>query len=309
MAGGPGRTRARRRRTPGSAWLIAPPFAYLVLLLVTPVVLIGLYSVFVLTNRTGVVTQFSWQNWLAFLPGGGELTTPFSTSSPFWNTFTISFAVTLGVSVATVVAAYPLALYLAFVARRRYLLLFVLLAPFFTSQLLRLLAWQSMLDSSGVVNSLLWQLGLRPDGQPVEWLSRTWFAVMLVLGTSWVSFTALPIFVVMDGIDRRVLEAAADLGAGRGTTFRRVVLPLSLPGAIAGFVFVLIPTTGEFVTPQLVGGSGTYMFGQAIQDLFVGSAIDWNQGAVLATWLMLVVVVLIALFARYLTLDLREARS
>ena len=102
----------------------------------------------------------------------------------------------------------------------------------------------------------------------------------------------------MENIDRRLIEAAQDLGASRFMTFLRVTLPLSLPGVIAGFVFVLIPTTGEFITPQLVGGSGTYMFGQAIQDLFVGTAIDWNYGAVLSIWLMLVVVVLMALSAR-----------
>jgi ABC-type spermidine/putrescine transport system permease subunit I len=116
-------------------------------------------------------------------------------------------------------------------------------------------------------------------------------------------------FVVLENMDRRLLEAAQDLGASRITTFLRVTLPLSLPGLIAGFVFVLIPTTGEFVTPQLVGGADTYMFGQAIQDLFVGTAIDWNYGAVLAVWLMLVVIVLIALTARYLVMDVREARQ
>jgi ABC-type spermidine/putrescine transport system permease subunit I len=113
-------------------------------------------------------------------------------------------------------------------------------------------------------------------------------------------------FVVMENMDRRLIEAAQDLGASRFMTFLRITLPLSLPGVIAGFVFVLIPTTGEFITPQLVGGSETYMFGQAIQDLFVGTAIDWNYGAVLSIWLMLIVVVLVAFSARFLTMDLRE---
>jgi len=157
-----------------------------------------------------------------------------------------------------------------------------------------------------VINSLLWELGLRDQGNAVSWLINTWFSVGLVLAYSWIPFVALPMFVVMENMDRRLIEAAQDLGASRFMTFLRITLPLSLPGVIAGFVFVLIPTTGEFITPQLVGGSETYMFGQAIQDLFVGTAIDWNYGAVLSIWLMLIVVVLVAFSARFLTMDLRE---
>jgi spermidine/putrescine transport system permease protein len=219
--------------------------------------------------------------------------------------------VTLIVSLVVTTMAYPLAYFLAFVSeRRRYVFLFILLAPFFTSFLLRVLAWQVMLNDSGVINSALWQLGVLSDGQPLEifgmGIFRTWFSVGLVLGYSWIPFVALPIFVVLENMDRRVIEAAQDLGASRFMTFLRVTLPLSLPGVIAGFVFVLIPTTGEFVTPQLVGGTDTYMFGQAIQDLFIGTAISWNTGSVLAIWLMAVVVVLIAFSSRFLVMDLRE---
>jgi len=230
-----------------------------------------------------------------------------NTDSPFWNTFTKSMGITVLVSLLTTAAAYPVAYFLAFIAhRRRYVLLLVLLAPFFTSFLLRVLAWQVMLNNNGVINSLLWELGLRDQGNAVSWLINTWFSVGLVLAYSWIPFVALPMFVVMENMDRRLIEAAQDLGASRFMTFLRITLPLSLPGVIAGFVFVLIPTTGEFITPQLVGGSETYMFGQAIQDLFVGTAIDWNYGAVLSIWLMLIVVVLVAFSARFLTMDLRE---
>jgi spermidine/putrescine transport system permease protein len=300
--------RRRRRFHPGKGWLVLPPTLYLVGLLIFPIILVGLYSVFLLTNLTGVIATFSYQDWLDFFPNHWSLFPPWNTDSPFWNTFMKSMGITVLVSLCTVVAAYPVAYFLAFVAhRRRYVLLLVLLAPFFTSFLLRVLAWQVMLNNNGVINSLLWELGLRPQGDAVSWLINTWFSVGLVLAYSWIPFVALPMFVTMENMDRRLMEAAQDLGASRFGTFLRVTLPLSLPGVIAGFVFVLIPTTGEFITPQLVGGSETYMFGQAIQDLFVGTAIDWNYGAVLSIWLMLIVIVLVSVSARFLTMDLRES--
>ncbi len=285
---------------------MVPPVVFLFALLIFPIVLIGMYSVFLLTNLTGVIATFSFQNWHEFFPQKWD-TLPWRTTSPFWNTFVRSMGVTVVIATVTTLLAYPVAYFLAFGARqRKYVLLLVLLAPFFTSFLLRVLAWQAMLNNNGVINSLLWELRLRPHGDAVSWLINSWFSVGLVLAYAWVPFVALPIFVGMENIDRRLLEAAGDLGASRLVTFLKVTLPMSLPGVVAGFVFVLIPTTGEFVTPQLVGGSGTYMFGQAIQDLFVGTASDWNYGAVLALWLMVVVGVLMALSARALTMDVRQ---
>ena len=166
--------------------------------------------------------------------------------------------ITLLVSVMAVVAAYPLAYFLAFVARSAVTrCCCCILAPFFTSYLLRVIAWKVILANNGVINSALWELGLRDQGDGIQWLIYSWFAVALVLFYSWVPFVALPIYVVLENMDRRLLEAAQDLGAGRLRTFFRVTLPLSLPGVIAAFVFVLIPTTGEFIAPLLVGGPET----------------------------------------------------
>jgi spermidine/putrescine transport system permease protein len=119
---------------------------------------------------------------------------------------------------------------------------------------------------------------------------------------------ALPIFVVLDNMDRNLLAAAHDLGAGRVTTFLRVTLPLSLPGVASGFVFVLIPTTGEFIAPLLVGGPGSQLFGNSIQTFF-GDTPNWNYGAVLALALVLVVVALLAAFGRFLVPDIDGERA
>lgn len=275
----------------------AVPGTYVVIVLIVPIILIALYSFSLITNVPGVHTAFSTSDWSDFLTGA---------ANPFRTAFFRSIAVTLIVSCACVLGAYPVAYFLAFVAgRRRYTALLALLAPFFTSYLLRVIAWQVILNNNGVINSALWQLGLRAHGNAIGWLIYSNFAVALVLFYAWVPFVAVPIFVVLDNMDRRLLDAAHDLGAPRLSTFLRITLPMSLPGVAAGFVFVLIPTTGEFIAPLLVGGSGSQLFGNSIQAFFSNTP-DWNYGSVLALTLIVVVLILLALFGRYIAPDLTE---
>ena len=260
--------------------------------------LLSLYSVNLRTNIPYGPTDFSWANWQDFLTGPGN---------PFLARFFYSMKFTVVVSVAATAAAYPLAYYLAFHARRfRYTLLLLLIAPFFTSYLLRIVAWADvMLNENGVVNQVLWSLHLQPNGIGVSWLIYSNFSVFLVLFYSWIPFVALPIFAVLENMDHRLVEAARDLGSGAISAFWRVTFPLSLPGVIAAFVFVLIPTTGEFIAPLYVGGSNNQLFGNEIQALF-GDSPDWNYGAVLAIALISVVLVLMLIFGRFLNTDLRE---
>jgi ABC-type spermidine/putrescine transport system permease subunit I len=193
-------------------------------------------------------------------------------------------------------------------ARRfRYTLLLLLITPFFTSYLLRVVAWSNvMLTDHGIVNHVLWALHVMPRDHPVSWLLYSNFSVFLVLFYSWVPFVALPIFAVLENMDHRLIEASTDLGASRFTTFWTVTFPLSLPGVISGFVFVLIPTTGEFITPLYVGGPKNQLFGNAIQAFF-GDSPNWNYGAVLAISLIAVVLVLMLVFGRFLNSDLRRS--
>ena len=156
-----------------------------------------------------------------------------------------------------------------------------------------------ILGSNGVLNSLLFWTGLRDPDHPISQLLYSKFAVMLVLGYVWLPFVALPIFVSLESLDRRLLEAASDLGASRWQSFRKITLPLSLPGVAAAFMFVFIPTVGEFVTPSLVGGVSGYMYGNQIVDLF-GASLDWQTGSVLSLFLLFVVAALTLVFSRFL---------
>ena len=239
-------------------------------------------------------------------PSGQRVT---GAGNPFRSRFFTSLIITFVVSGAAVLGAYPLAYFLAFVAgRHRYTVLLAVLAPFFTSYLLRVIAWQIILNNNGVINSALWALHLRPHGDAISWLIYSNFSIALVLFYTWVPFVALPIFVVLENSDPRLREAAADLGASRSSIFWRITFPLSLPGVIAGFVFVLLPTTGEFIAPLLVGGPNNQLFGNEIQSFF-GDSPNWNYGAVLAIALIAVVLVLMLAFGRFLNADVRTRRG
>lgn len=272
-----------------TAGLLALPLLWLGVFFLVPVVLIFLYSVNVFAFFPGT-QAFTLDAWKNFLDG-----------SPFLDLFWKSIRMSLIVSVVAVVAAYPIAYYIALVAsKRKYVLLLLILAPFLVSYFLRLLAWKVILGDQGVINSFLFWTGLRAEGDPVSWLLYSQFAVILTLIYVYIPFVALPIFASLESLDRRLLEAASDLGASRWQAFRKVTLPLSMPGVIAGFIFVFIPTIGEYFTPLLVGGVDGTMFGNAIADQF-GQSLNWLNGSVLSFFLLVVVAVLMSIFARFLT--------
>jgi spermidine/putrescine transport system permease protein len=251
----------------------------------------------------GIVAAYSFDA-LSLTPGGHPLTLrawhDFLHSAVYLRLFWKSMKLSLIVSAIIVALAYPLAYYLALSGtKRKYVLLLLLIAPFLTSYLLRVLAWKVLLGDEGPINTFLFSIHVRARGHPLTLLD-TKFAVMLVLGYIWLPFVALPIFVSLESLDRRLLEAASDLGASRLQAFRRVTLPLSLPGVFAAFLFVFIPTLGEFVTPSLVGGASGYLYGNQINDLFHSGFPDWETGSVLAIFLLGVATALTAVFSRFL---------
>jgi spermidine/putrescine transport system permease protein len=217
---------------------------------------------------------------------------------PLYLTVTLrSLAIAGLVTLATVVTAYPVAYYLAFHAgRRRSLLLFLVTLPFWTSYLLRVFAWKIVLAYNGVLNSALVGSGL--TSEPTLAFLNTPAAVVVTLAHAYAPFAILPIYVALETIPKSLLEAAADLGAKPFTSFRRIVLPNSMPGVLAAALVVFVPTVGDYVTPALVGGPASTMIGSLIQAEF-GKANDWPFGAALSVAVMLVIlaVVLVVRFA------------
>jgi len=289
-------SRAGRRRfrlDPTAPSLLGLPVAWLVVFFVVPIGIVAAYSLDALSISNGPhpVTLTAWRHLVTGDPFLGHVYLKL-----FWKSVKMS----LIVSAVIVALAYPLAYYLALSGtKRKYVLLLLPIAPFRTSYLLRVLAWKLLRGDQGPINSLLSSTGVTSPDHPLT-LIYTQFAVMLVLGYIWLPFVALPIFVSLESLDRRLLEAASDLGASRLQAFRRVTLPLSLPGIMAAFLFVFIPTLGEFITPSLVGGTSGYMYGNQIVDLFGTGFPDWQTGSVLALFLLGVVAALTVLFARFL---------
>ncbi|NTG47833.1 ABC transporter permease [Agrobacterium rhizogenes] len=202
-----------------------------------------------------------------------------------------SLAIAGVVTLATVATAYPVAYYLAFHAGpKRGLLLFLVTLPFWTSYLLRVFAWKIVLAYNGVLNSALMMTGI--TSEPLTIFLNTPAAVVLTLAHAYAPFAILPIYVALETLPKSLLEAAADLGARPFMTFRRVILPNSMPGVLAGALVVFVPTVGDYVTPALVGGPASTMIGSLIQAQF-GKANDWPFGAALAVLVMLVILAVV----------------
>jgi spermidine/putrescine transport system permease protein len=211
----------------------------------------------------------------------------------YWLVILRSLMIAGIVTLATVATAYPVAYYLAFQAgARRGLILFLVTLPFWTSYLLRVFAWKIVLAYNGVLNSALLTTGI--TSEPLTIFLNTPASVVLTLAHAYAPFAILPIFVALETIPRSLMEAAADLGARPFTTFRRVILPQSMPGVLAAALVVFVPTVGDYVTPALVGGPASTMIGSLIQAQF-GKANDWPFGAALALLVMLVILAVVLL--------------
>ena len=216
-------------------------------------------------------------------------------TSPVYRTlFLRSLWVSGSVTLLTVLIAYPIAYYVAFYVHARKLTwIIVLTIPFWTSYLLRVFAWKVILGFNGAINSGLQNLGL--ISEPISVLLYNPVAVVITLTHAWMPFAILPIYVSLEKIDRSLIEAATDLGDGPVARFLRVTLPLSLPGITAAALMIFIPTVGDYITPQLVGGPDGLMIANAIGNLF-GRSNNWPLGSALSVSSMLIVTALSLLY-------------
>ena len=190
---------------------------------------------------------------------------------------------------------YPMAYAIARAApQRRPLLLMLVILPFWTSFLIRVYAWMGLLAENGILNQVLRWSGLASD--PGTILGTEW-AVQLGIVYAYLPFMVLPLYASLEKLDTSLLEAAADLGAKPFAAFLTVTLPLSLPGIVAGCLLVFIPAVGEFVIPDLLGGTDTLMIGKVLWDEFFTNA-DWPLASAVAICLLVLLVGPIALFQR-----------
>src|SRR5215208_5657449 len=203
------------------------------------------------------------------------------------------------------VIAFPLAYFIAFKGGRfKNLMLLLIILPFFVSYVLRTVSWQLILADNGWVVARLQDVGLvSGDGR----LLATRTAVIAGITYNFLPFMALPLYVSLEKIDRRLIEAATDLYASRATAFRRITLPLALPGIFAGSLLTFIPACGDFINAALLGTPRQYMIGNVIQAKFI-TILDYPTAAALSFILMTFILVGVFLYARVLgTRQLTEA--
>ncbi len=280
----------------GSLWFLAvPPYLWLLLLFVLPLVAVGAISLLPGSGRI----DFSG-GWPSLNQYQHVLDTP-----AYLRRLGISIGMAFVIAASATVLAYPVAYFLAFRARERAtVFLILLLVPFASSYLLRVMAWKLLLGSHGAISWVLTSVGLVKE--PAGLLVYSQAAVVITLIYVWIPFAALPIYAALQRIDRSHLEAAADLGAGPWTRFGRITIPMSLPGALATFFMVFIPTVGEYVTPSLVGGTDGLMYGNLIQDFFTRAG-NWPLGSALAVLMLFTVLVLVVVALRIV--DLRRVAA
>jgi spermidine/putrescine transport system permease protein len=268
----------QRAEPTGTYALLTPPLVFLAFALTAPLALLLVYS-FWRQNGFELEQVFTLEQYEAVV------------SRPLYRDLLLrSIAISALVTVVTVALAYPMAYFVAFkVTRRKFVWLLLLSIPFWTSYLLRVFAWKVILGFNGVINSTLLSLGF--ISAPLEFLLYNPTAVVITLAHAYAAFAILPIYVSLEKIDRSLLEAAADLGDGAVRRFLRVTLPLSLPGIIGAAVLIFVPTTGDYVTPTLVGGADGVMIANLIQVQF-GRVNNWPLGAALAIASIIAVAVL-----------------
>jgi len=210
----------------------------------------------------------------------------------FWHTALM----VVGNTVGCLLLGYPMAYWISRkTGKRKTLFVLLLMLPFWTSFLIRTYSWMTILGDQGLLNTWLKDLGIIKH--PIE-IMYTLKAVTIGIVYDYLPFMVLPLFVSIEKIDRSLFEASKDLGAGKWTTFRRVTLPLSMPGIIAGCMLVAIPTTGEFVIPSILGGDKVVLWGWLIYQAFMHYR-DWALGSALSNVLMLVMLGIIAAYVKY----------
>jgi len=273
----------RKIRTPYV--LLLPGFAFLFTFFILPIV-----------NLAQTSTQ---------TPVGGGDTGQYEQTMRFQNyidafvdnkeQFGRSFLFALISTILALAIAYPLAYAIAFKAGKlKNLLLVLVVAPFFTSFLLRTVAWKQILGEEGFLVPTLRNLGIISDSTT---LTSTAFAVVMGMTYNFLPFMTLPLYASIDRIDPRTLEASGDLYANGFTTFRKVTLPLSMPGVVAGTLLTFIPAAGDYVNAAILGNPNTKMIGNVIESRYF-KIVDYPTAAALSFTLMAVILILVTVYVR-----------
>ena len=278
----PPERRARRSKAPYG--LASPALIWLLILFVVPMIAMVSLSLQTGNSLEGFRQTFRFANYSDAL-------------SQNWVYVIRSLRNALIVTAAALLLAYPVAYWIAFYGGKfKNVFLFMLLLPFFISFVIRTVAWSFILSDNGIVFGTLKSLGLLPESYRVL---GTTFAVIAGITYNLIPFTVLPLYVSLEQIDRRLVEAAKDLYASRREAFTKVVLPLSMPGVFAAVLLTSIPAIGDYVNASVLGGPGTTMIGNVIQSEFLRDR-NYPEATALAIVLMGIMLIGAIVYARLL---------
>lgn len=258
--------------------LLIPPLIWLSVFLFTPYVALFWNSFWKVDYGT-IVHTFTWDNYINFF-----------TNELYYGTLLKTLKIASLVTIFSVMLSYPLAYFINFKIKKNKQLMYTLvIIPLWVSYLVRAYAWKIVLGQDGILNSLLISIGI--IHKPLEVFLYSPYAVVLALTHIYTPWVLMSIYTSLEHIPRNLQEASKDLGAGRFRTFFQVILPLSLPGVIAGATFAFVLTMGDFLAPQLLGGTSSMMISNVVYSLF-GVANNWPLGSTIGI-VTLVLVLLI----------------
>jgi spermidine/putrescine transport system permease protein len=276
------RSRARRSRALGRLVFLGPGLTYLIVLLLVPLALLITFTLFRRGRFGGIVYEVTGENFT-------RLVDPL-----YLEVLVGSLQLAGAATLITLLIGYPTAYLIARLPGRwKTIALVAIVLPFWTNFLIRIYAWIVLLSGPGLVNSALLDLGL--IDRPLELLYNRG-TIVAGLVYSYLPLMVLPLYAAIERLDPQLREASANLGASPARTFASVTLPLTLPGVFTGCLFVFVPSFGNFIIPELLGGGRSIMVGNLIRDQFL-KARDWPFGSTLVLALLAVLVVLLLLQA------------
>ena len=268
----------RRRAALLTALLVLPTTIWYVALLIAPLAIIVIFSFGVRAKNGGYAPAFVLDNYADVL----------KRPEPFVNSLVMATAGTIG----CLLVGLPLAYFLATRAgRRKNLLILLLVIPFWTSFLIRTYAWLIIFNPDTGLTGIVKDL----TGSSTFAILGTPYAVLIGLVYGYLPLMVFPLYVTLERLDRTLLEASKDLGAGRWATFRQITLPVALPGLVTGSILVFIPMMGEYVIPSILGYGRTFLMGNALVDAFIQTR-NWPFGSAMAVGLILVMLVTITIY-------------
>ncbi len=255
--------------------LLAPPVVWMLIFYLVPLIILLVYAFWSVDYLT-VVREFTLENFDTII--SNEL---------YPRVIARTIAIAAIVTFFDILLAFPIAYFLARkVTHHRELLLMLVIFPLWSSYLVRAFAWRTILGTNGILNTFLEWAHI--TNEPLTILLFSKEAMVLTFSQVWLPFMILPLYTVLDQLPKSLLEAGADLGGNGWQTFRRIILPLALPGVVAGSLSVFSLTMGDYITPTLIGGPGDQLIGKIIADNF-GTANNWPLGAALVFPLLIVI--------------------